>query len=213
MARNSELYRTLQTAAHPELVAFCAACAERGSGIHKLLGASEGAALFEEALSLGWDAAHGAVDDEAVIGLLEEAEDLLAQNSDEEDDTESQEFHATQSLLLAVNTLSVYANPSPGRAEMSGQTMETFLAGFDFKLGGERAVIIRAGEPSPVGNLQRLEQEAQTRFLASYVNGTGDLLRNATIEEMRDSCLDVRERITHAAKEVAELRGWEIRSN
>ncbi|GAA2451160.1 hypothetical protein [Streptomyces macrosporus] len=213
MARNSEAYRTLRTVTHPELVAFCAACAERGSGIHRLLGEPEEAALFEEALSLGWNAARGEVDDEAVVDLVEEAEELLGceDDEDDEDDTESRGFHATQSLMLAVNTLSVYLNPAPERAEMSGQTMETLLSGFDFTLGGERAVITRAGESSPVGDLQRLEQEAQTRFLASYIDGTGSLLRGTTPEEMRHSCLAARERIAHAVETLAELRGWEIR--
>ncbi|PJE98251.1 hypothetical protein CUT44_08255 [Streptomyces carminius] len=212
MARNSEAYRILQTADHLELVAFCAACAERGSGIHRVLGAPEATALLDEALSLGWHAATGETDEDAIAGLLEEVEELLApeEDEDDEDDTEGPEFYATQSLMLAVNTLSVAMNRDLKRAELSGHTMETLLNSFDFILRGERAVITGAGEPSPTGDLQRLEQEEQLRFLSSYVDGTGRLLSGTTAEELRDSCSAAREQIAQAVESVAERKGWEV---
>lgn len=209
MARNEIVYNALRAASPEELVAFCASCADRASGIFELIHDRSEQERFDEALSLGWRAVAG----EDVEDAATEVVDVMVAelDEDEEDDPHNQGFYSSQVAMLAVNTLSVYLNPAPQQAEMSGQTLETLLSDFDLTLNGGGSVVTRYGDtPRPAGELQRLEQEAQTSFTDALINGTGDRLTPTAIEELRASCFRFRAGIADRLRAVAEIKNWEV---
>ncbi len=181
------------------------------SGIFELLNDRSEQEGFHEALNLGWRAVAGEdVEDEA----SEAVEELVAElYEDEEDDPHSQGFYSSQIAMLAVNTLSVYLNPAPQQAEMSGQTLETLLSDFDLTLNGGGTVVTRYGDaPRPAGELQHLEQEAQASFAGTLIDGAGHRLTPTAIEELRASCFSFRASIADHLQAVAETKNWEVPS-
>lgn len=209
MARNDDVYTALRSASPAELVAFCAGCAERASGVFRLLNGEAENDWFRSALDLGWQAAAGSeVDDEATEVLEEAMADL---DEEEEDDPNSQEFYSSQVAMLAVNTLSVYLNPVAQQAEMSGQTVETLYSDFDLTLSGDQAVVTRYGQPpAPPGELQRLEQEAQAEFVGDFVDGTGAAVTPQSMQELREAQTALRDQILRRVQAVADARGWDV---
>ncbi|MEV0218446.1 hypothetical protein [Streptomyces sp. NPDC050704] len=211
MARNVEAYSALRELPADFLAVFCLASAERGSGVFAALAQSADKEWFSYALDIAWRAPLGEVDEDDLIEILEEFENRT--ESIDADDPGSKGFSIVQSAMLAVNAIAVYMNPNPARAEMSGQTLETVLGSFDFKLGGSAVTMTRAGEDEEVGHLQQLEQDGQNSFLDSVRSlvrdqGGSGLDRNF-LEGLRDSCTPVRDEIRAATESVAELVGWD----
>ncbi|MFE6863228.1 hypothetical protein [Nocardia sp. NPDC057668] len=207
MTRNADIYRELHATSPAGLVVFALACAERGSGIFQALAEHVEGEQLSGILELAWSAAAGDADDGDSAATVEEFEELAESFDPDESDTS---FFVVQSALLAVNAIALLSDPRPARAELSGQTLETLLGDFDFRLSGQTAVIVRAGEtPPPPGRLQRLEQEAQTatmRALTALPNG--DVASREFLDEIRESCRAARDEIASATEAVAELAGW-----
>ncbi|MGP4044767.1 hypothetical protein [Streptomyces sp. 2A115] len=184
---------------------------ERGSGVFTVLAQPADEEWFSYALEVAWRAPLGEVDEDDLIEILEEFEGRT--ESIDADDPGSKGFSIVQSAMLAVNAIAVYMNPNPARAEMSGQTLETILGSFDFKLGGSVVPVTRAGEDEGVGRLQQLEQDAQNSLLESIRSlirdqgGSG--LDRDFLEGLRDSCVPIRDEIRAATESVAELVGWD----
>lgn len=63
----------------------------------------------------------------------------------------------------------MYLNLSPARAETPGQTLETILGSFDFKLGGAEVTTTPSGENEEFGRLQKTERDAQNPFMEAAV--------------------------------------------
>lgn len=210
MARNVEAYSALRELPVDFLAGFCLACAERGSGVFAALAQPTDAEWFSYALDTAWRAPIGQVEEDDLIEILEEFETKTA--SMDADDPGSKGFSIMQSAMLAVNSIAVYMNPNPARAEMSGQTLETILGSFDFKLGGSAVTVIRAGEDEAVGHLQQLEQDAQNSFIESVRALIRDQERSSLgedfLENLRESCAPIRDEIRAATESVAELAGW-----
>ncbi|MCZ4512347.1 hypothetical protein O3Q52_30115 [Streptomyces sp. ActVer] len=211
MARNVEAYSALRDLPAHFLAGFCLGCAERGSGIFVTLADPEDAEWFSQVLEVAWKAPLGEVDEDELIEILEDFETRT--ESMDVDDPGSRGFSVVQSAMLAVNAIAVHLNPSPARAEMSGQTLETVMGSFDFKLGGSEVVITRAGEDEGLGRLQRMEQDAQNAFVESVRALTGDQaeprLGRDFLESLRQSCAPVRDEFKAATSSVAELAGWD----
>lgn len=91
---------------------------------------------------------------------------------------------------------------------MSGTTLESILSSFDFTLSGERYRSVAAGETPPTGRLQSLEHEVQGEFVESFVDGTGDRITAAAVQEIRASCRMAREGIREAVRQVAAQSHW-----
>lgn len=209
MARNDDVYTALRSASPTELVAFCAGCAERASGVYQLLNGEAEGDWFRSALDLGWQAASGSPVDEEAAEAVEQA--MADMDEDQEDDPHSQEFYSSQAAMLAVNTLSVYLNPVAQQAEMSGQTVETLFSDFDLTLSGDQAVVTRYGQPpAPPGELQRLEQEAQSEFVRAFVDGTGVAVTPQSVQDLRQTSTALRDQILERLRVVADTRGWEV---
>lgn len=211
MARNVEAYSALRELPADFLAAFCLACAERGSGVYTALAQPAEEEWFSYALDAAWKASLGEVDEGDLIDILEEFETRT--ESIDADDPGSKGFSIVQSAMLAVNSIVVYMNPNPARAEMSGQTLETILGSFDFKLGGSEVAVTRSGEDEEVGRLQQLEQDAQNSFIESVRSlirdQSGSGLDRDFLENLRDSCAPIRDEIKAVTESVAELAGWD----
>ncbi|WP_157857298.1 hypothetical protein [Streptomyces yerevanensis] len=210
MARNVEAYSALRELPVDFLAGFCLACAERGSGVFTALARPADSEWFSYALDTAWKVPTGQFDEDDLIEILEEFETNIG--AMDADDPGSKRFSITQSAVLAVNAIAVYMNPNPARAEMSGQTLETILGSFDFKLGGSSVTVIRAGEDEAVGHLQQLEQDAQNSFIESVRalirDQEGSSLGEDFLENLRESCAPIRDEIRAAAESVAELADW-----
>lgn len=210
LSRNVEAYSALRDLPDEFLVGFCLACAERGNGVLAPLGAPEELEWSSRVLDLAWKAPLGEVEEDELAEILEEFE--LRSESIDMGDPGSKGFTVLQSMMLVVNAIAVYMNPSPARAEMSGNTLETILGSFDFKLGGSQIVIIEAGSQEEVGRLQRLEQEAQNAYIESVVPSTdgqaATRLDRIFLDSLRASCAPIRDEIAVATESVAELAGW-----
>ena len=192
------------------LTGFCLACAERGSGVFATLADPEDAEWFAHVLEAAWKAPLGEVGEDELIEILEEFE--ARTGAADADDPGSKGFSVVQSAMLGVNAISVYLNPSPARAEMSGQTLQTVLGSFDFKLGGSEVTITPNGENEEVGRLQKMERAAQKSFMETVHSLTGDQedgrLDGEFLEGLRESCVVVRDEIRKATVTVADLFGW-----
>jgi len=206
-----EAYAALREIPPHFLAAFCLGCAERGSGVFATLADPADADWFSYVLDTAWRAPLGEVDEGELIEILEDFEARTA--SIDADDPGSKGFSIVQSAMLAVNAIAVHMHPNPSRAEMSGQTLETILGSFDFKLGGSEVKIIGAGEEEEAGRLQQVEQDAQNSFLASVRPLIRDQQVNRLdrdfLESLRGSCVPIREEIEEATASVAELAGWD----
>ncbi|WP_328770967.1 hypothetical protein [Streptomyces sp. NBC_00286] len=205
-----EAYSALRELPADFLTGFCLACAERGSGVFTTLADPADAEWFSYVLDAAWKAPVGEVGEDELIEIIEDFESRA--ESFDGDDPGSKGFSILQSGMLAVNAIAVYMNPSPARAEMSGQTLETILGSIDFKLGGSQTKVTRAGEEEEIGRLQRLEQDAQNSFVASARTLVGDQAGGALdgdfLENLRNSCVPIRDEIRAATVSVAELAGW-----
>ncbi|MFE7069865.1 hypothetical protein ACFU96_07235 [Streptomyces sp. NPDC057620] len=213
MVRNGETYSELRDLPGQFLVGFCLGCAERASGVLVTLADQEDAAWFSHALEVAWRAPLGEADEDELIEILEEFEGRT--ESIDADDPGSRGFSLVQSAMLTVNAIAVHLNPHPGRAEMSGQVLETILGSFDFKLGDGVAVVTRAGEDEETGRLQRLEQAAQDAFVASVRGprggGRGEPRPDREfLRRLRASCVPARDEFRGATVSVAELAGWDL---
>ncbi|TVL89135.1 hypothetical protein CD790_28515 [Streptomyces sp. SAJ15] len=188
-------------------MAFCATCAERGSAIYSTLARDDEVQHLNEMLDLVWRAVVESSLDADASSVVEEFEE--ATEDDTEDEADSPGFYVTQSALLIVNALAVYLNPDPARAAMSGRTLETILSSFDFTLSGEQARLIPAGQESPTGPLQQLEQQEQVAYMSAFADGTGVRITPERMNELRRSCLLARNQYEDAVRQVADLSGWD----
>ncbi|WP_371792005.1 hypothetical protein OG285_22375 [Streptomyces sp. NBC_01471] len=192
------------------LAVFCLACAERGSGVLARLADPEDAEWFAEMLEVAWQAPLGNVSEDTLIDILDQFE--MKSESLNTEDPDSKGFFIDQCAMLIVNAIAVHLNPSAARAEMSGQTLETILGTFDFMLSRVQSVIVRPGlQESPVGRLQRLEQEAQNSIvdslkeLATQQRGIAD---SDFLVNMRNTSSPVRDEMAAATDEVSDIAGW-----
>lgn len=157
-----------------ELALVCAAAAERGMAFSRVLGEPDHLARVEELAELAWAAAVGAAEEDECADALEELE---AHFDDDEDDPSQPEFFVDQSTALVGIALACAARPSAAQAELSTNTMRTLLSMVDFRLAGEKPVVLRYGETAPApGVLEQREVDAAREVVDLLREvGAGDL--------------------------------------
>ncbi|WP_406114973.1 hypothetical protein [Streptomyces sp. NBC_01014] len=205
-----EAYASLREIPVEFLTIFCLTCAERGSGVFNQLSESEQIEWFSQVLNSAWKASLGGASEDELIDILEDFE--LRYGTLAMDDPDSKEFCLVQAATLAVNAIAVHLNPSAARAEMSGQTLETILGSFDFRLNGSKSVITRRDtQDSSIGRLQQLEQDSQKSTIESIRALTSQGISGLTpafLEDLRNSCGPARDKIALATEDVADMSGW-----
>ncbi|MER5553205.1 hypothetical protein ABT001_16275 [Streptomyces sp. NPDC002793] len=140
--------QAISNASDSELVLICAAAAERGAAFCRALGGSEQSEWVDASLGLVWAAAAGGSTQDECAEALDELE---MESQDGEDDSSRPEFYVAQSVALVGNALAVSLRPSAAKTEMAINTIRSLLSMLDFKMGGEKPVILRYGDPTPPG--------------------------------------------------------------
>lgn len=204
--------QAISNASDPGLVLICAAAAERGAAFCRALGRSEQIEWVDASLGLAWAAAAGnSVQDECAEAL----DELDMESQDGEDDSSRPEFYVAQSVALVGNALAVSLRPSAAKAEMSINTIRSLLSMLDFKLGGERPVIVRYGDPSPApGPLVQMEIDAEREVIGLLTQGPMNfglgLDPSSALTQAQASATEFGARLAPSIEEVAELRNWEL---
>ncbi|MCX4529846.1 hypothetical protein OG982_29840 [Streptomyces sp. NBC_01551] len=204
--------QAISNVSDPELVLICAAAAERGAAFCRALGRSEQIEWVDASLGLAWAAAAGnSVQDECAEAL----DKLDMESQDDEDDSSRPEFYAAQSVALVGNALAVSLRPSAAKAEMSINAIRSLLSMLDFKLGGEKPVIVRYGDPSPApGPLVQMEIDAEREVIDLLARGATNfslgLDLSSALTPIQASATEFGARLMPSIEEVAELRNWEL---
>ncbi|MCB5179391.1 hypothetical protein [Streptomyces antimicrobicus] len=204
--------QAISNASESELVLICAAAAERGAGFCRSLGRSEQSEWVDASLGLVWAAAVGdSVQDECAEAL----DELELESQDGEDDSSQPEFYVAQSMALVGNALAVSMRPSAVKAEMAINTVRSLLSMLDFKVGGEKPVVVRYGDPSPpVGPLVQMEIDAEREVidvLAREATASDqEAPRASVVNRIQASSTGFSARLAPSIEEVAALSNWEL---
>ncbi|MFJ3145599.1 hypothetical protein ACIPJM_24500 [Streptomyces halstedii] len=214
MGTSPEL-QAISNASDPELVLICAAAAERGAVFCRALGRSEQSEWVDASLELVWAAAAGDSMQDDCAEALDELDELEMESQDDEDDSSRPEFYVAQSVALVGNALAVSLRPSATKAEMAVNTIRSLLFMLDFKVGGEKPVVVRYGDPSPqVGPLVQMEIDAEREVLdllarGAAASGQGEP-RASAVNRIQASSTDFGGRLAPSIEEVAALSNWEL---
>lgn len=194
-----------------ELIVFCAAAAERGTGFCRILGSAEQQEWLDAALETVWSAAAGRTVADRCADLLDDL--LLETDEDGEDPTASPGFFADQSVGLVGEALAVSMRPSAEKVEAVLTTARTLLSMADFTLSGEKPVIVRAGQTPPAGPLVTRELDARNDVLtvltqARRETGNEGHPRSGVLAEVRELTRVFVDEVTPALEEFAEAKNW-----
>lgn len=204
--------QAISNASDPELVLICAAAAERGAVFCRVLGRPEQSEWIDSSLGLIWAAAAG---DSVQDDCAESLDELDMESQEDEDDSSHPDFYVAQSVALAGNALAVSLRPSAAKAEMSVNTIRSLLSMLDFKVGGEKPVVVRYGDPSPtVGPLVQMEVDAEREVLdvlAREAAASGQVQpRTSAVNRIHAASTQFGGRLRPSIKEVATLSNWEL---
>ncbi|MEU6932501.1 hypothetical protein AB4225_33765 [Streptomyces sp. 2RAF24] len=194
-----------------ELRLMCAAGATRGAAFCSLLGSAEQQDWLDAALHLVWRAAAGE-------DVADECADTLDTLVDEdpvwqsEDPTSLPAFYADQAVGLVGEALAMSVRPTGERLDTVLTTVRSLLSMVDFKLSGEKPVIVRAGAPKPPsGPLVEKETEAEQHLVAilAETRSTGDPTSGMPeAVEARKSALMFASDVTPYLEEFAQANNW-----
>ncbi|MFD8967817.1 hypothetical protein ACFV0C_22945 [Streptomyces sp. NPDC059568] len=204
--------QAISNASDPELVLICAAAAERGAVFCRALGRSEQSEWGDASLGLVWAAAAG---DSVQDDCAEALDELEMESQDDEDDSSRPEFYVAQSVALVGNALAVSLRPSAAKAEMAVNTIRSLLSMLDFKIGGEKPVVVRYGDPSPSpGPLVQMEIDAEREVLDLLAREAAasdqEEPRASVVNRIQASSTEFGERLAPSIEEVAALSNWEL---
>ncbi|WP_217240483.1 hypothetical protein [Streptomyces sp. AC555_RSS877] len=196
-----------------ELMALSAATAERAAPFCRVFGSEEQNSWVESGLELAWQmaAGHDVADDCSALldSLVEDSECEF----EDADPTAHPGFHAEQAVGLVGEALAVSLRPSIDRIETGFRTMRTLLSMVDFKLSGEKPIIVRSGEPRPLpGPLVQRELDAREQVLAillrerGVAEGERDL--RSTLIELRDLTGEFSTDVTASLEDFSEANNW-----
>ncbi|MCX4763983.1 hypothetical protein OG562_24080 [Streptomyces sp. NBC_01275] len=191
---------------------LCTAAAQRGSAFCRVLGSAEQQSWLDSGLELAWSAAAGEEVADECAELLDalDALDVLDAGDDEgeayeghggydDDPTARPGFYADQAVGLVGEALAMSIRPSAERVETVLKTLRTLLSMVDFKLGGEKPVIVRGGEPRPApGPLVQREEDAEREVLAA-----------PAVAEAQESAQAFVAEVTPSVEEFAEASHWD----
>jgi hypothetical protein len=196
-----------------ELKLLSAATAERAAPFCRVFGSEEQKSWIESGLELAWQmaAGHEVADDcSAVLDSL--VEDGEAEFEDA-DPTAHPGFYADQAVGLVGEALAVSLRPSTDRIATGFKTMRTLLSMVDFKLSGEKPVIVRSGEPQPPpGPLVQREKDAEDQVLAILLRERGVAGERcgprSTLTELRDLAGAFSADVTPSLEGFSEANNW-----
>ncbi|MFK0258726.1 hypothetical protein [Streptomyces sp. NPDC090445] len=132
---------------------------------------------------------------------------------DEADPTAYPSFYADQAVGLVGEALAVSLRPSIDRVTVGFKTMRMLLSMVDFKLSGEKPVIIRSGEPRPgSGPLVQREKDAEDHALAVLLRERGGIGErrgmSSTLIELRDLARSFAAKVTPSLEVFSEANNW-----
>lgn len=204
--------QAISNASDSELVLICAAAAERGAAFCRALGGSEQSEWVDASLGLVWAAAAGGSTQDECAEALDELE---MESQDGEDDSSRPEFYVAQSVALVGNALAVSLRPSAAKTEMAINTIRSLLSMLDFKVGGEKPVILRYGDPTPpAGPLVQMEIGAEREVIDLLAREAAASSQGApstsSVNQIQASSTEFGARLTPSIEEVAALSNWEL---
>ncbi|MFB7027779.1 MULTISPECIES: hypothetical protein [unclassified Streptomyces] len=207
------MIENLSSPSDVELKLLAAATAERAASFCRVLGSEEQQDWIDSGLELAWRmaAGYGEVDD--CSALLDSLVEYGESEFEEADPTASPGFYAEQAVGLVGEALAVSLRPSIDRIETGFKTMRTLFSMVDFKLSGEKPVIVRSGEPKPLpGPLGQLERDAESQALAILLRErgmTGERLgEQSTLVELRNLAEAFSVNVTPSLEEFSEANNW-----
>ncbi|MFD9409915.1 hypothetical protein ACFWBN_23280 [Streptomyces sp. NPDC059989] len=197
-----------------ELIMLCAATAERAAPFCRILGTEEQRAWLESGLELAWRMAAGedAADDcSAMLDWLEVEDD--EEEFEDADPTAHPGFYADQAVGLVGESLASSLMPSGDRVETALKTVRTLFSMVDFKLSGEKPVIVRSGEERPPpGPLVQRELDAAGAALGLLSRRSGGAGQQpdalSALVELRNSAREFAAAVTPSLEEFAEANDW-----
>ncbi|TGZ10565.1 hypothetical protein [Streptomyces rhizosphaericola] len=202
----------ISNASDPELVLICAAAAERGAAFCRALGRSDQSEWVDTSLRIVWAAAAG---DSTQDDCAQALDELEMESQGDEDDSSRPEFYVAQSVALVGNALAVSLRPSATKAEMAVNTIRSLLSMLDFKIGGEKPVIVQYGDSSPSpGPLVQMEINAEREVLDLLARGAATSAqgkhRTLPANRIQASSSEFSERLTPSIEEFSALSSWEL---
>ncbi|MFJ2416132.1 hypothetical protein [Streptomyces brevispora] len=207
--------QAISNASDSELVLICAAAAERGAAFCRALGGSEQSEWVDASLGLVWAAAAGDSTQDECAEALDELDELDMESQDGEDDSSRPEFYVAQSVALVGNALTVSLRPSAAKTEMAINAIRSLLSMLDFKVGGEKPVILRYGDPTPpAGPLVQMEIGAEREVIDLLAREAAASSQGApstsSVNQIQASSTEFGARLTPSIEEVAALSNWEL---
>ncbi|MDT3728946.1 hypothetical protein ROS62_30430 [Streptomyces sp. DSM 41972] len=196
-----------------ELKLLSAATAERAAAFCRVFGSEEQRSWTDSVLELAWEmaAGHDVAEDCSTLldSLVEDDED----DFEDADPTAHPEFYAEQAVGLVGEAMATALRPSTDRIETGFKTMRTLLSMVDFKLSGEKPVIVRAGEPlPPPGPLVQRERDAEDQALAILLRQRGVKGERRgpepTWTELRELAVAFSAEVTPSLEEFSEANNW-----
>jgi hypothetical protein len=195
-----------------ELKLLSAATAERSAPFCRVFGSEEQQAWMESGLALVWEmaAGHDVADDCSALldSLVEDDEDEF----EDADPTAHPGFYAEQAVGLVGEALAVSLRPSADRIVTGFKTMRTLFAMVDFKLSGEKPVIVRSGDPQPPpGPLVQREKDAVDQALTLLLRERDVVERlgpRTTLTELHDLAVTFSAEVTPFLEDFSEANNW-----
>lgn len=197
-----------------EIRLLCSASAERAAAFCRLLGTDEQKSWIESGLEVAWRMSAGIDAADECSSLLDHiVDDDDEDEFDDADPTAQPAFYADQAVGLVGEALAASLAPSEDRVAAGHKTIRALLAMVDFKLSGEKPVIVRSGESRPgPGPLVRREKEAQDHAVAILLRerGVGGEQQGLsyTLAELRDLARVFAAEVTPSLEEFSEASDW-----
>lgn len=161
MPRSTSI-EALKEASDSLLTCFCAAQAERMTGVYRAGAGSEEAAWAESSLDAVWRVAAGESDSDSCAEALEE---MMESAEAEEAPDDGPPFYAARALDLVGLALESTLRPDFAKVQLAADTAESVLGSFDFSFSGAKAVVTRFGAPPPApGPLVSRQLAEDARF-------------------------------------------------
>ncbi|WP_329620364.1 hypothetical protein OG357_07280 [Streptomyces sp. NBC_01255] len=207
------MIENLPSPSDTELKLLAAATAERAAAFCRVLGSEEQQDWIDSGLELAWRMAAGHDEADECAAFLDSLVEDDEGEFEDADPTASPGFYAEMAVGLVGEALAVSLRPSVDRIETGYKTMRTLFSMVDFKLSGEKPVIVRSGEPQPApGPLVQGERDAEDRALAILLRERGEAGERqgaeSTLTELRDLAEAFSNDVTPSLEEFSEANNW-----
>ncbi|RSS59503.1 hypothetical protein [Streptomyces sp. WAC01280] len=207
------MIENLSSPSDTELKLLAAATAERAAAFCRVMGSEEQQDWIDSGLELAWRMAAGHDGADECADFLDSLVGDDEGEFEDADPTASPGFYAEMAVGLVGEALAVSLRPSVDRIETGYKTMRTLFSMVDFKLSGEKPVIVRSGEPQPApGPLVQGERDAEERALAILLrerDASGERQgAESTLTELRGLAEAFSNDVTPSLEEFSEANNW-----